>query len=244
MTKGVSSLRRQMKNAAAGLALGFAAAMVLFPTAANAWWNDEWQLRKKINLDTSATGASISDPIGSVPVLVRLHSGNFRFSLAKDDGSDLRFVATDDKTPLKHHIEKWDSLLGEALVWVSVPNVAPGAKSDFWIYYGNKKAVATNDAKGTYDADTALVYHFNERGTPAIDSSVWANNAQSVGQPADGSLIGTGLRLDGRNIVTLPASPSLGMAEVRRLRSRPGSSPLPFSRIRRSIAVVTAATAW
>ncbi|MGT2504603.1 hypothetical protein ACVOMS_34880 [Bradyrhizobium guangxiense] len=109
MTKGVSSLRRQMKNAAAGLALGFAAAMVLFPSTANAWWNDEWQLRKKINIDASATGANITDPIGSVPVLVRLHSGNFRFSLAKDDGSDLRFVATDDKTPLKHHIEKWDS---------------------------------------------------------------------------------------------------------------------------------------
>lgn len=213
MSMGVSSLRRRMKNAAAGLALGFAAAMTLFPSTANAWWNDEWQLRKKINIDASATGANITDPIGTVPVLVRLHSGNFRFSLAKDDGSDLRFVATDDKTPLKHHVEKWDALLGEALVWVSVPNVAPGAKSDFWIYYGNKKAAATNDSKGTYDADTALVYHFNERGTPAIDASVWANNAQSVGQPADGSLIGTGLRLDGRNIVTLPASPSLGMAD-------------------------------
>ena len=213
MSMGVSDLRRRMKNAAAGLVLGFAAAMTLFPSTANAWWNDEWQLRKKINIDASATGANITDPIGTVPVLVRLHSGNFRFSLAKDDGSDLRFVATDDKTPLKHHIEKWDALLGEALVWVSVPNVAPGAKSDFWIYYGNKKAAAANDSKGTYDADTALVYHFNERGTPAIDASVWANNAQSVGQPADGSLIGTGLRLDGRNIVTLPASPSLGMAE-------------------------------
>ncbi|WPO44570.1 DUF2341 domain-containing protein [Tardiphaga sp. 42S5] len=202
-----------MKNAAAGLALGFAAAMTLFPSTANAWWNDEWQLRKKINIDVSATGANITDPIGTVPTLVRLHVGNFRFSLAKDDGSDLRFVASDDKTPLKHHVEKWDSLLGEALVWVSLPNVAPGAKSEFWIYYGNKKAAATNDAKGTYDSDTALVYHFNERGTPAIDSSVWANNAQSVGQPADGALIGTGLRLDGRNIVTLPASPSLGMAD-------------------------------
>ncbi|QUS38450.1 MotA/TolQ/ExbB proton channel family protein [Tardiphaga alba] len=212
MSKG-SSLRRKMTNAAAGLALGFTAAMTLFPATANAWWNDEWQLRKKINIDVSATGANITDPIGTVPTLVRLHAGNFRFSLAKEDGSDLRFVATDDKTPLKHHIEKWDSLLGEALVWVSLPNVASGAKSDFWLYYGNKKAAAANDAKGTYDADTALVYHFNERGTPAIDSSVWANNAQSVGQAADGSLIGNGLRLDGRNIVTLPASPSLGMAD-------------------------------
>ncbi len=148
MSSGISVLRRRMKNAAAGLALGFAAAMTLFPSTANAWWNDEWQLRKKINIDVSATGANITDPIGTTPTLVRLHIGNFRFSVAKDDGSDLRFVASDDKTPLKHHVEKWDSLLGEALVWVSLPNVAPGAKSEFWIYYGNKKAAATNDAKG------------------------------------------------------------------------------------------------
>jgi biopolymer transport protein ExbB len=208
-----STLRRRAKNAVAGLLLGFAAAVTLFPSSAQAWWNDEWQLRKKINIDSSATGANITDPIGTAPTLVRLHVGNFRFSLAKDDGSDLRFVASDDKTPLKHHIEKWDSLLGEALVWVALPNVAPGAKSEFWLYYGNKKAVATNDAKGTYDPDTALVYHFNERGTPAIDSTVWAGNAQSVGQPADGSLIGTGLRLDGRLPVTLPASSSLAMAD-------------------------------
>ncbi|MES2031618.1 MAG: DUF2341 domain-containing protein [Pseudomonadota bacterium] len=208
-----STLRRRVKNTVAGLLLGFAAAVTLFPSSAQAWWNDEWQLRKKINIDSSATGANITDPIGTAPTLVRLHVGNFRFSLAKDDGSDLRFVASDDKTPLKHHIEKWDSLLGEALVWVALPNVAPGAKSEFWLYYGNKKAAATNDAKGTYDPDTALVYHFNERGTPAIDSTVWAGNAQSVGQPADGSLIGTGLRLDGRVPVTLPASSSLAMAD-------------------------------
>ncbi|WP_441242467.1 DUF2341 domain-containing protein [Tardiphaga sp. 768_D3_N2_1] len=208
-----STLRRRAKNMVAGLLLGFAAAVTLFPSSAQAWWNDEWQLRKKINIDSSATGANITDPIGTAPTLVRLHVGNFRFSLAKDDGSDLRFVASDDKTPLKHHIEKWDSLLGEALVWVALPNVASGAKSEFWLYYGNKKAVATNDAKGTYDPDAALVYHFNERGTPAIDSTVWAGNAQSVGQPADGSLIGTGLRLDGRLPVTLPASSSLAMAD-------------------------------
>ncbi len=119
----------------------------------------------------------------------------------------------DDKTPLKHHIEKYDPLLGEALIWVAVPNVQAGAKTEIWLYSGNKKAVATSDAKGTYDPDTALVYHFTERGTPALDSSVWANNAQSVGQPADGALIGTGLRLDGRTPLTLPASSSLAMAD-------------------------------
>nr|WP_236823751.1 DUF2341 domain-containing protein [Blastochloris viridis] len=169
-------------------------------------------MRKKITLDTSSTGATINDPIGTVPVLVRLHVGNFRFASAKDDGADLRFVAGDDKTPLKHHVEKFDSLLGEALVWVQVPNVAAGAKTEIWLYYGNKKAVTASDAKGTYDPDALLVYHLAERGTPAQDSSPWANHAQSAGQPADGAMIGTGLRLDGRTPLTIPGTPSLAFA--------------------------------
>ena len=208
-----SAYRRKGARILAGLLLGLVAVLTLLPSPAAAWWNDDWQLRKKITIDASASGANITDPIGTAPILVRLHVGNFRFGQAKDDGSDLRFVAGDDKTPLKHHIEKYDSLLGEALVWVAVPNLQPGAKTDIWLYSGNKKAVATSDPKGTYDPDTQLVYHFNERGTPALDSSVWANNAQSVGQPADGSLIGTGLRLDGRTSLTLPASPSLALSD-------------------------------
>ncbi len=195
----------------ARLLLGLAAALTLWSSSAMAWWNDDWQLRKKITIDASAAGANITDPIGATPVLVRLHIGNFRFASAKEDGSDLRFVAGDDKTPLKHHVEKYDSLLGEALVWVGVPSVQPGAKTDIWLYYGDKKAVSTSDPKGTYDPDTLLVYHFNERGTPALDSSVWAHNATSVGQPADGAIIGTGLRLDGRASLTLPASPPLAV---------------------------------
>ncbi|WP_448044320.1 DUF2341 domain-containing protein [Bradyrhizobium liaoningense] len=212
--------RRVTANVVSNLLLGLIAVLSLLPSPAKAWWNDDWQLRKKITIDASASGANITDPIGATPVLIRLHAGNFRFASAKDDGSDLRFVAGDDKTPLKHHIEKYESLLGEALVWVAVPNLQPGAKTEIWLYSCNKKAVSTSDPKGTYDPDTLLVYHFSERGTPALDASVWANNAQSVGQPADGSLIGTGLRLDGRTALTLPAASSLALA---------GSAPFTWS---------------
>ncbi|HLH10690.1 MAG TPA: DUF2341 domain-containing protein [Methylovirgula sp.] len=184
---------------------------VSLATQAQAWWNDDWSLRKKITLDTSASGANITDPIGTTAVLVRLHAGNFRFARAKEDGSDLRFIASDDKTPLKYHIEKFDSLLDEAFVWVQVPDLKPGTKTDVWLYYGNKKANAVSDPKATYDADTLLVYHFAERGTPPQDSSVWANGAQSAGKPAEGAIIGSGLHLDGRTPLTLPASPSMAL---------------------------------
>src|SRR5262249_23259368 len=194
-----------------GLTLGIVVLATLSPTPAKAWWNDDWQMRKKITIDTSAAGGNVTDQIGQMPVLVRLHAGNFRFAATKDDGSDLRFVAGDDKTPLKFHVERYDALLAEGLIWVAVP-VAPGAKTDIWLYYGNKKAVATSDPKGTYDPDTQLVYHFSERGTPALDSTVWVNNAQSVGQPGEGALIGSGLRMVGGTPLTLPAASSLALA--------------------------------
>ena len=185
----------------------------LWPGPAQAWWNDQWSLRKKITIDTGPSGAGISDAIGTTPVLVRLHVGNFRFGSAKDDGGDLRFIAADDKTPLKHHVEKYDSLLGEALVWVSIADLKPGTKNEIWLYYSNPKAPSAVDAKGTYDPDTLLVYHFAERGTPPQDSTAWANGAQNAGTGADGAIIGQGLRLDGQTALTLPGSPSLVVAE-------------------------------
>ena len=205
--------RRRLASRSIRFAFALLAATSVLTTGAQAWWNDEWPMRKQIGIDTSSTGANITDAIGTTPILVRLHIGNFRFASAKPDGSDIRFVAGDDKTPLKHHIEKFDSLLGEALVWVGVPNIQAGAKSNIWLYYGNQKALAANDAKGTYDAETLLVYHFSERGVPAQDSSAWMNGAQSSGQPADGAIIGTGLRLTGQAPLAMPASPSLAFAE-------------------------------
>ncbi|WP_245315830.1 DUF2341 domain-containing protein, partial [Bradyrhizobium neotropicale] len=193
------------------LALIFLAA--LWPSSASAWWNDQWTLRKKITIDTGPSGAGISDAIGPTPVLVRLHVGNFRFGAAKEDGGDLRFIAGDDKTPLKHHVEKYDALLGEALVWVGVPDLKPGAKNDIWLYYGNQKAPTAADAKGTYDPDTLLVYHFNDRSTPAQDITAWANSAQNAVPGADGAIIGQGARLEGQTALMLPGSPSLAVAE-------------------------------
>ena len=188
-----------------------AAVLLLLPGMAQAWWNSEWSGRKPFRIDTSAAGANIAEPIGAVPVLVRLHPGNFRFDAAKEDGSDIRFVAADDKTPLKHHVERYDALLGEALIWVAIPDVAPGAKTDIWLYYHNPKAQTAEDAKGTYDADTSLVYHFAERGQPPRDSTSWANHAVEAGAPAD-ALIGAGLKLDGAKTVTVPSGPSLAWA--------------------------------
>jgi biopolymer transport protein ExbB len=181
---------------------------------AHAWWNDKWTLRKEITVDASPTGGAITDPIGTSPVLVRL--ADFNFEAAKEDGSDIRLVSDDDKTTLPYQIEKFDSLLGEAFVWVNVPNLKPGASTKFWLYYGNTGDTTVsgdNSTKPVFDPDTTLVYHFADKvGQPPTDSSGNGNNAQNAGPSDDGAQIGPGLRLDGKTFVTIPASGSLAWA--------------------------------
>ncbi|MEO6054697.1 MAG: DUF2341 domain-containing protein [Chthoniobacterales bacterium] len=189
-------------------------AMMAYCATAHAWWDKEWTVRKKITLDTSSKGAEITDPIGTSVVLVRLHEGNFQFGAAQDDGGDMRFLSADDKTQLPFHIEKYDSLMNEAFVWVKVPDVKPGTPVSFWLYYGNpsEKAKRTDDGKGIYDENTSLIYHFIEHGTAASDSTGLGNNAQNAGIPSEGSMIGAGLRLSGHGPITIPTSATLDWA--------------------------------
>jgi biopolymer transport protein ExbB len=190
--------------------------LLLVPKMASAWWNEEWGARKQLRVDLSAAGAAITEPVTGAPVLVRLHSGNFKFELAKDDGSDLRFIASDDKTPLPFHFEKYDALLGEALVWLSIPDLKPGAKSEVWLYYKNPKATSAEDAKATYDKSASLVWHFVEKGQPPRDATAWANHGAVAGTAAEGALIGRGLRLEGTTLA-LPAGPALNWAAGEKL---------------------------
>jgi biopolymer transport protein ExbB len=187
-------------------------ALILAPSGANAWWNGDWSYRKKITLDAGPMGAALTEDAGRMPVLIRLHDGNFRFSDAKEDGSDLRFVDSDDKTPLKFHIDTYDGVLGIALVWVDMPMVRAGATAELYLYYGNIKAPVGADPRGTYDVDQTLVYHFAERAAPPRDETAYNNAGQGVATPVDNSIIGRGVRFNGATVVTVPRSPSLTIA--------------------------------
>ncbi|MBA3811844.1 MAG: DUF2341 domain-containing protein [Caulobacteraceae bacterium] len=204
------------------LLLIVALAAICPPAAANAWWQKDWPFRKEITLDASPKGGNIVQPAGRVPVLVRLHSGNFKFADAQDNGADLRFVAGDDKTPLAFHVETFDPLLGVAAVWVDVPQFPAGAAKPIWLYYGNKKATPAGDAAATFDADYAGVYHFDGAGgTPPADKTANHNNAAGPVAGIDqAAIIGKGARFTGAGAVTIPASASLAI---------PAGGPFTFS---------------
>ncbi|ODU50841.1 MAG: transporter [Thiobacillus sp. SCN 63-374] len=188
------------------LAFALALLLSLFSVTSHAWWNEDWTARKQITL---------SNPAGEVadaPVLIRLHTGNFDFLAANENGSDLRVVAGDDKTELKFYIEKWDSINQLALVWVKLPKLA--ANTSAWLYFGNEKAVAASDAKGTYDAASA-VYHFaEESGNPADSGSNGLNATAFSGERVAASFASGGVKFNGTQSLVLPAINATGGMSV------------------------------
>jgi len=178
------------------LALLLALVLCTFSLSSHAWWNDEWPNRRKVTL-TSPSGE-----VMDAPVLIRLHSGNFDFFSANDDGSDLRLVAADEKTELKFHVERWDGANQLALVWVKVPKLS--RQTEVFLYYGNEAAASAADSKATYDASSA-VYHFAEPEGNAQDSGPNGLHAQSSAQRVPASFANGGAGFNGSQGVTLPA---------------------------------------
>jgi len=222
-----SALRRAVLMAALVLAMA-GAGMAHAMAASGDWWNGDWQYRVRIDADAAATGANIAEPIGRTAVLVKLTQGNFKFEQAKDDGSDLRFVAADGKTLLHYHVEMWDGLLNQvALIWVDVPDLAPSATTGFYMYWGNAKAPNIADPASTYDDTQLLVWHFGPtRGLPH-DSTQYKLDGLTTATPEQAGEIGWGARLDGTAPIKLADNKLLRLTAGQPLTWQIWVSPTP-----------------
>lgn len=183
------------------------------PLAAHAWWDDTWTERRVVVLDASSKGVETASAVSGAVLPVRLHSGNFDFAAAKPDGSDIRFVAADDKTPLKFHIERFDGANELAVAWVQVPQIAPKtAGQKVYVYFGNADAPPENAAPAaSYDAVTSAVFHFREGEARPLDASSNANNSTTDVALENAGLLGASARFSQKPLV-LTASSSLNLA--------------------------------
>jgi biopolymer transport protein ExbB len=189
-------------------------ALSLLPSLAPAasWWNGDWKYRKEIGFDLSPAAADVAGTPTDVPVLVRLSLGNFSyFNDTKPDGADFRVLAGDDKTPLKFHFEKYDAQSQIALLWIRMPQLNGGSKTDkIYAYYGNPDAPQAADVSGTYDAAQVLVLSFAEAAGMPADSTAYKNNpSASTAALTPASLIGGGAKFSGKESITVPATASL-----------------------------------
>jgi biopolymer transport protein ExbB len=187
---------------------------VLIPALALAasWWNNDWKYRKEIGFDLTPTGADIAGTPQGLPVLVRLSLANFSyFNDTKPDGSDFRLLAGDDKTPLKYHFERYDPQNQLAFLWVLLPQITGGSKTDkIYAYYGNSDAQAAAGVNDTYDASQTLVLQFTEASGIPQDSTAYKNNpSASTAVLTPASLIAGGAKFSGKESITIPATASL-----------------------------------
>jgi biopolymer transport protein ExbB len=189
-------------------------AALLFPVLALAWWNDDWVSRRQITVDAAATGADIQETLSDVPLLVRLHAGNFGyFSELAENGRDFRFLK-DDKTPLHYQVEHVDTLSEIGLIWVRLPQVRGGVGNDaFWMYYGNGNAPDGSDSKSLYDTPQSLVYHFKNGETLPQDATAYASHAaDSKAQIEAAGWIGAAARFTGAGPISITSAPQLAIA--------------------------------
>lgn len=192
----------------------WAAIALLFPLWASAasWWSGDWKFRKEIGFDLTPTAGDVAGTAQDVPMLVRLSVGNFSyFNDMKADGSDLRVLASDDKTPLKFHFERFDAQNQLAYLWINVPRLTGGTKSDkVFLYYGNSGAAGAADVPGTFDANQALMLEFSQASGLPQDSTAYKNNpSAATAEAVPASLIAGGARFSGAQRIDVPSSPSL-----------------------------------
>jgi biopolymer transport protein ExbB len=188
--------------------------VLLAPAGAATWWNKDFSQRTRFTLNTSSAGVETREPIGSVVVPLRLHSGNFDFLGAKPDGADLRVVAGDDKTPLKFSVERFDGTNELAVLWVELPQVAPATDKAnvVYVYAGNSNAAAEAPAP-IASGGTVAAFRFGERDGSAADHT-GTLRAQAAAVVENNGLIGPAARFGGTAGTALqwPASPRVQTA--------------------------------
>lgn len=166
--------------------------------------------RKKFVLDTTAEGANIKETVTQLPLLLRLHSGNFSFATAKPDGSDLHFLAADGKTPLPHRVENFDAANELANVWVGLPSLAGNSKAGgFLMSWGGDKPAPGDGGKGLHDASQILVFHFSDAEGVKDATPNGLNARLSTAKPVPTGSIGGAAAFDGTSRVEVGAADPL-----------------------------------
>lgn len=166
-----------------------------------------WAHSRRIRINTTSGGVTLSSPLGAFPLLVRLDSASFDFSQALPDGADLRFTRSSG-IPIAYEIESWDVAARRATVWVRMPSIAAGDSLQFLrMYWGNPAADPESRGAAVFDTSFrfAGVWHLNAIGAgtpPEYQDASARGNTGFAGDFATGMALvntplGMGVRQNG-----------------------------------------------
>jgi hypothetical protein len=114
--------------------------------AAASWYGSSWSYRRPVTV----TNTNPTEPLTNYQVYVALNATNFSFGKARPQGQDIRFTDSDGTTLVHHWIESYDPAGQRAVVFVTVPTLAPGAVKTIYLYYGNAGAASTSNGNTAY----------------------------------------------------------------------------------------------
>ncbi|MFP4162404.1 MAG: DUF2341 domain-containing protein [Chitinispirillaceae bacterium] len=132
--------------------------------------NGKYSFSRTIGLNTSPTGAEVSEDIPDFPVLVRLSESNFDFSQASSDGHDLKFTEPDN-TPLHFEIERWDPAEKKAEVWILLDTVYGNSDTQFFtMHWGDTISTPASLSGAVFDTAKGYqgVWHLSETEFPDV----------------------------------------------------------------------------
>ena len=162
------------------------------------WFNDDWDYRKEITIDSVNVDSDLSD----WPLLVNV-TDNDLADKAQGGGDDILFVDGDNSTQLSHEIESYDSSTGELWAHVRLPSVSASEDTGLYVYYGNSDANNQESVADVWTNNYGGVWHLNntEDSSPANNDGTAVNGA-TVGNVD--SPVGNGTELGGSESVEIP----------------------------------------
>ena len=148
-----------------------------------AWWDTSWQSRIRVTINNLDQATAFSNQA----ILIKLNAGRLNYARTNNDGSDIRILASDHFTELKHEIETWNEA-GDSTIWVKIPSIPASSNStEIFVYYDNASASSTADATNLWTG-WAGVWHLNESpgasGPQFRDRSSNLNHATAFNSPS------------------------------------------------------------
>lgn len=169
-----------------------------------------WAVVRKININTSATGANVTGNVADFPVLVRLNAANFDFSKVRKDGGDIRFTGPGGAR-LAYELAAWNPDAGTADAWVRLDTVFGNTKTQsIYLLAGSADSADASDARAVFAGSTTQgAWHFDAAN---FADAVAGNSALNHGAEIVDGLSGKAVRFRGTAWMDMPAKAFDGIA--------------------------------
>ena len=164
--------------------------------------DDSFVYEKSITINTTETGANITEALHHFPLLVKLDSSNFDFANIVNE-SDIQFVKNSGDV-LPHEVEFFDAQTQTANIWVEIDTIYALAQTVIKLQWGMGNAQDESDALFSTTNGYSGVWHLNsvDDVENSASSTVLGEN---FGATAIEGIIGSAFNYENRTYTMLPA---------------------------------------